>query len=101
LLRGASSRPHLPERVHIERQVKQFAVVVGKWVVRKTVKFREAIGVFPNKSAVGMKYMRSVSVDFNAVNVFGIAIPADMRTAYNYKTFFTRFNHSLGENRTE
>ena len=96
-----SNAPHLIECIHVKRKVIYFTFIICQWAVDKTVKLREAVYIFPNIPIIGMEDMRPVTVNFNAVTIFGINIAADMRPLFNYKAGLARALSAFRKNRAE
>ena len=89
--------PHLVERIHIERQGIQLAVVIRHRGVRKTIKLRELVHITPDLFIIRMENMRAILVDLNALHRLCIHISCNIRAAVNHQNLLARFLRLMGE----
>ena len=66
--------PHLVERVHVERQIVKFALVICDRAVRVAIEFNDGIHEIPYLLIARMENMRSVFVDVDSLDVLAIDV---------------------------
>ena len=81
--------PHLVERVHVERQGVQFALVVGHGGVREAIKLGKLCNIIPNLFIIGMEDMSTILMNIDPFNILSINISRNIRSLVNNKHLFT------------
>ena len=96
-LRRGGGAPHLTEGVHIERQVEELAVVVGKRRVDKRRDIGQAVHEVPYLAVMGMEDVRPVGMDFDAADVLAINVATEVRTPLYDETTVSVARSLIGE----
>ncbi|AFJ83272.1 hypothetical protein Y1U_C0823 [Streptococcus thermophilus MN-ZLW-002] len=76
--------PHFIKCIHVERQRIQLAFVVGHGGVGEAVELSKLCNVVPDLFVVSVENMRSIFMDIDTLNVFGIDISRNVRTLIYY-----------------
>ena len=70
--------PHFGERVHVEGHVVDLALVVGDGAVHVVVELGELVDVAPNVLHRGVEDMCAVTMNVDALDLFGVNIAGDV-----------------------
>ncbi len=75
--------------IHVKGKIVQSPLVISYRRISITVELSKRINIIPNIFVIGMKNMSPVQVDIYIFNFLGINITSDMRSFFDYKTFFS------------
>ena len=76
--RRDDARPHLGERVHVERHVVHAAAEVGHGRVHVVVELGEAVDVVPDVRHRGVEDVGAILVDVDAIDLLGVDVACDV-----------------------
>lgn len=93
--------PELAERVHVERQVVEMALIVRDRRVNEIVERDELVDIRPDILIARMEDMRAVLVDVDAIPLFTVDIAAHMITAFQNQHRLSRPLRLAGKNSTK
>ena len=92
--------PHLIKSIHIKREGIEFPPEVGYGRVCETVERRKAVYISPYFRIVGMENMRTITMDEDSVDLFGMNIAGNMRPSVNHEDFFSAVSCFTGKDST-
>ena len=93
--------PELAERVHVERQVVEMALIIRHRRVDKVVERDELVDIRPDILIARVEDVRAVLVDVDAILFLTVDIAADMVTALQHQHRLARLLRLMCKDRTE
>ncbi len=98
---GCDNTPQLAERVHIERQIVQFAFVVCNRRVYIVVEIGKFVDKIPHFLVGRMENVRAVAMHVYALDVFGVDVAADVVAFFKHENAFALFQSKIREHCAE
>ena len=93
--------PQLVESVHVERQVIQFAFIIGNRRVGVSVELNKPVHIIPYFPVVCMKNMCTVFMHVDAVYFFAVDIATGVWTFLYHQTSLSGFMSLMGKHGSE